>query len=125
MLKDIRFMLNYGLGIYWKFTWTIFIPVALSVIFIYAMVTYKPLETSKDNPFPVAATGMAKKFTALFQFSTHPVPCVLYRMRTKLEKTTIRHLEANKFLFPFSDEFFFHFWNSYNALPRRRQLKRN
>lgn len=38
IVKDIRFMLDFGLGIYWKFTWCIFIPVALSVIFIYAMV---------------------------------------------------------------------------------------
>ena len=62
VLKDIRFMLNSGLGIYWKFTWTIFIPVALSVIFIYAMVTYEPLKTP-DGPFPIGATGMTKIFT--------------------------------------------------------------
>lgn len=38
IVKDIRFMLSFGLGIYWKLTWCIFIPIALAVIFIYAMV---------------------------------------------------------------------------------------
>lgn len=31
IIKDIRFMLGFGVGIYWKFTWTIFIPLALLV----------------------------------------------------------------------------------------------
>jgi hypothetical protein len=55
-------MLNSGLGIYWKFTWTIFIPVALSFIFVYAMVNYGPLKTA-DGVFPIEATGMARKVT--------------------------------------------------------------
>ena len=63
VMKDIRFMLNFGLSIYWKFTWTIFIPVVLSAIFIYAMVQYKPLETTDGRPFPIGATGMTNIFT--------------------------------------------------------------
>lgn len=50
-------MLGFGLGIYWKFTWCIFIPIALSVIFIYAMVVYEPLKTDDGEYYPVAATG--------------------------------------------------------------------
>lgn len=49
-------MLNIGLGIYWKFTWCIFLPLSLTVIFIYAMTAYKPLETSPNVPYPVGAT---------------------------------------------------------------------
>jgi solute carrier family 6 amino acid transporter-like protein 5/7/9/14 len=57
LLKDVRFMLDFGLGIYWKFTWCLFIPVGLSVIFVYAMVSYKPITTDDGLPIAVGATG--------------------------------------------------------------------
>lgn len=41
IVKDVRFMLGFGLGIYWKFTWCILIPIALTVIFIYAVSLYR------------------------------------------------------------------------------------
>lgn len=50
-------MLGYGVGIYWKLTWSIIIPVALSAIFIYAMVLYEPLKTYDGEPYPPGAIG--------------------------------------------------------------------
>jgi hypothetical protein len=57
ILRDVRFMLNMGLGIYWKFTWCIFIPFALLVIFVYAMVVYKPMQTADGQDYPAGVTG--------------------------------------------------------------------
>lgn len=58
ILVDVRFMLRMGLGIYWKFTWSLFIPVALLGIFIYAMVSYQPMKTDDGNEYPAGVTGM-------------------------------------------------------------------
>lgn len=55
-------MLKFGLGIYWKFTWCIFIPIALLVIFIYAMIVYTPLKTDDGEPYPASANG---KFSSI------------------------------------------------------------
>ncbi|KAI9551816.1 hypothetical protein GHT06_022155 [Daphnia sinensis] len=57
IVRDIRFMLGFGLGIYWKLTWCIFIPIALAVIFIYAMVVYEPLKTDDGEPYPPSANA--------------------------------------------------------------------
>ncbi|XP_046631270.1 sodium-dependent nutrient amino acid transporter 1-like [Daphnia pulicaria] len=57
IVKDIRYMLGFGLGIYWKFTWCFLIPIALAVIFIYAMIVYEPLKTDDGEPYPPAANA--------------------------------------------------------------------
>ncbi len=57
IVKDIRFMLGFGVGIYWKLTWSIIIPIALSVIFIYAMVLYQPLKTGDGEYYPPGVMG--------------------------------------------------------------------
>lgn len=49
--RDIHFMLNISVGIYWKFCWGFFIPFALGAIFVYFLVTYKPLQY-QDMPYP-------------------------------------------------------------------------
>jgi hypothetical protein len=41
--RDIKFMMNITPGIYWKFCWGFFIPLALIAILIYFFVTYKPI----------------------------------------------------------------------------------
>lgn len=56
-MKDIRFMCGYGLGIYWKLTWSFIVPIGLLVIFVYAMVVYEPLNTDNEKPYPAEATG--------------------------------------------------------------------
>ncbi|EFX84368.1 hypothetical protein DAPPUDRAFT_46779 [Daphnia pulex] len=57
ILRDVRFMLNMGLGIYWKYTWCIFIPIALLVIFIYAMIVYMPMKTADGQDYPVGVSA--------------------------------------------------------------------
>ena len=52
--SDIKFMLNISVGIYWKFCWGFFIPVALLGIFIYFLVSYEPL-TYQGQLYPVQA----------------------------------------------------------------------
>jgi solute carrier family 6 amino acid transporter-like protein 5/7/9/14 len=54
-------MLNMGLGIYWKYTWCIFIPIALLVIFIYAMIVYMPMKTADGQDYPVVVSGIVNK----------------------------------------------------------------
>ena len=56
--NDIRFMLGFGVGIYWKLTWSIIVPIALMVIFVYSMVTFETLYTDDKEPYPVGATGI-------------------------------------------------------------------
>ncbi|KZS15995.1 Sodium- and chloride-dependent neutral and basic amino acid transporter B(0+) [Daphnia magna] len=67
--KDIRFMLGFGLGIYWKFTWSIFIAVALVVIFVYAMIVFEPLKTDNGEYYPpsVMAAGWTIATFAILQ----------------------------------------------------------
>lgn len=50
-LRDVKFMLNVDLGIYWKFCWLIFIPVSLTGILIYILVDLQ-LPMVDGNPFP-------------------------------------------------------------------------
>lgn len=50
-------MLGFGVGIYWKLTWSIIIPIALLLIFIYAMVLYEPLVTDDKEPYPPGVMG--------------------------------------------------------------------
>lgn len=64
---DARFMLRMGLGIYWKFTWCIFIPIALLAIFIYAMASYEPMETDDDEYYPPGVTGITTVY--FFRFN--------------------------------------------------------
>ena len=52
--SDIKFMLNVSVGIYWKFCWGFFIPVALLAIFIYFLVTYSPI-TYQGKLYPESA----------------------------------------------------------------------
>ena len=42
-IRDIKFMLNIDIGIYWKFCWGFFTPLALFGIFVYSVATYTPL----------------------------------------------------------------------------------
>jgi len=44
LVDDLSFMLNTRLGIYWKFCWTVFIPVSLSFILGYTLVFYTPVK---------------------------------------------------------------------------------
>uniref|UniRef100_A0A0P5K3J4 Transporter n=1 Tax=Daphnia magna TaxID=35525 RepID=A0A0P5K3J4_9CRUS len=85
ILRDVRFMLDFGLGIYWKYTWCIFIPIALLVIFIYAMVSYMPMRTGDGQVYPsgVSAIGWILAAIAILQ-----IPCwgiyVVYKQKSTI-----------------------------------------
>lgn len=55
-MRDIKFMLNVDLGIYWKFSWFFFIPVSLSAILVYSLVDMK-LPQFDGVPYPQVAYG--------------------------------------------------------------------
>ena len=57
IVRDIRFMLGFGVSIYWKLTWCFIVPIFLLVIFIYAMIVYKPEKTDDGQPFPEGVSG--------------------------------------------------------------------
>jgi len=52
--RDIKFMINVSVGIYWKFCWGLFIPISLLGIFVYFLVTYTP-RMYNGVPYPPAA----------------------------------------------------------------------
>ena len=54
LMKDLNFMLDCDLGIYWKFCWFYFIPVSLSCILAYTLVFYKPVNYA-DIELPMGA----------------------------------------------------------------------
>ena len=58
-------MLRMGLGTYWKFSWAIFIPIALTIIFIYYLVTFTNLKTDNGLVYPGQYLG---KFDGNFYF---------------------------------------------------------
>jgi len=66
--RDIKFMLNVSIGIYWKFCWGFFIPISLLGIFIYFLATYTPREY-QGVPYPPAAeyAGYFLTFLAVIQ----------------------------------------------------------
>ena len=47
---------------YLYFKRCIFIPIALSVIFVYAMVVYEPLKTDDGEYYPISATGYQSRY---------------------------------------------------------------
>ena len=55
-IRDVDFMLNVKLGVYWKLTWAYIIPITLIFIFVYATSRYEPT-LGGSYEFPPAATG--------------------------------------------------------------------
>ena len=50
LLRDIKFMLGIDLGIYWKFCWSFFIPLALSCLIVNLAYSFKVEYGGKDYP---------------------------------------------------------------------------
>ena len=57
-IRDIEFMLDIRLTVYWKLTWAYIVPGVLLSIFIYSMSIYKPLGQG-DYLYPTKAVGKA------------------------------------------------------------------
>jgi solute carrier family 6 amino acid transporter-like protein 5/7/9/14 len=67
-LKDVEFMLGIRLGIYWQFSWGVFIPVALIGIFIYSLANFRVFQMG-DYIYPtsVIVAGWVIAMSALIQ----------------------------------------------------------
>lgn len=67
-LRDVQFMLGIRLGIYWKFTWVLVIPMSLLAILIYSLITFRSF-TSNGYVYPTALTsfGWVLAAFAIFQ----------------------------------------------------------
>ncbi|EDW77462.2 uncharacterized protein Dwil_GK18075, isoform B [Drosophila willistoni] len=63
LCKDIEFMLNRKVGLYWRLCWGIFTPLIMTIILIYFYATYEPL-TYNDQIFPSWASGIGWTITA-------------------------------------------------------------
>ena len=56
MLSDIKFMMDISLGIYWKFCLGVFVPLSLTAMCVYIVITYEPL-TYKVKTFTITSSG--------------------------------------------------------------------
>lgn len=56
-VRDVKFMLDVELGIYWKFCWLVFIPLSLSGILVYVLCSME-LPTMDGLYYPISAYGM-------------------------------------------------------------------
>ena len=69
-LRDVDFMLGIRLGIYWKFTWGLFIPISLMGIFIYSFINFPAFmdkTTGYFYPTSLTASGWVLAVLALIQ----------------------------------------------------------
>ncbi|XP_016945680.2 sodium-dependent nutrient amino acid transporter 1 isoform X1 [Drosophila suzukii] len=63
LCKDIEFMLNRKVGLYWRLCWSIFTPLIMTVILIYFYATYEPL-TYNNIIYPNWAYSIGWMITA-------------------------------------------------------------
>ncbi|XP_026678952.1 sodium- and chloride-dependent glycine transporter 2-like [Diaphorina citri] len=54
---DLKFMLKFQPGVYWRFTWVFCAPVILATIFIYSIIAHKPLHY-ENYDYPDWADGV-------------------------------------------------------------------
>ena len=54
LLRDIKFMLDIDLGIYWKFCWSFVIPLTLTFLFSLRMSTFEQVTYGKKE-YPLGA----------------------------------------------------------------------
>lgn len=62
-------MLGIRLGIYWKFTWGIFIPLSLMAIFVYSLINFRTFVAPDGYHYPAAlvSSGWVLAAFALLQ----------------------------------------------------------
>ncbi len=68
-MRDVEFMLGIRLGIYWKFTWGVFIPVSLVCIFVYSLANFRTFVAPDGYHYPTSlvASGWVLAALALIQ----------------------------------------------------------
>lgn len=85
-MRDVEFMLGIRLGIYWKFTWGLFIPASLIAIFIYSLVTFRSF-SSNGYVYPTAliSAGWVLAAVALLQLPIWAFMAIYKRKGSFLE----------------------------------------
>ena len=93
-IGDIKFMLNISIGIYWKFCWGFFTPLALFGIFVYSVATYTPL-TYQGQLYPAEYeyAGYALILLAIAQVDTLREKNLRDRV---LESSSVSYLALSK-----------------------------
>lgn len=67
-VRDVEFMLDIKLSVYWKITWAVFIPCALFGIFVYSLVDFPTFESNGyEYPPALVAVGWAIAALGLVQ----------------------------------------------------------
>ncbi|XP_043234773.1 sodium-dependent nutrient amino acid transporter 1-like isoform X1 [Amphibalanus amphitrite] len=88
---DLEFMIGTRPNYYWKFCWAVFIPLALMAIFIYAVVTMKPLTYGKIGyPNSAMICGWVLITVALL---TVPV-CFVYEVYNAKGRTLLERVRS-------------------------------
>ncbi|GAB0087877.1 Transporter [Sergentomyia squamirostris] len=54
LCKDVEFMLNVQIGLYWRICWGFITPIMMAIILIYTLVKLEPL-TYRDEEYPISA----------------------------------------------------------------------
>jgi len=93
-LKDVEFMIGIRLGVYWHFTWGVFIPVSLIAIFIYSLFEF-PVFKEGTYIFPqsLLVAGWMLALSALIQIPIWGI-YVVYRQK---RGSTIQERIKNSF----------------------------
>ena len=58
--RDIEFMLNIRLGWYWKVCWSLIVPVSLSVVLVFTLITSEKLTHNGIDFPPIAIREFSK-----------------------------------------------------------------
>ncbi|XP_037087499.1 sodium-dependent nutrient amino acid transporter 1-like [Pollicipes pollicipes] len=83
---DLEFMIKTRPNIYWKFCWSIFIPIALLGIFVYSIIKMEPLRYGKVEYPPIAITcGWILTGAAML-----PIPLCFLALVRAPDTTTVR-----------------------------------
>merc|ERR1719210_1698748 len=91
LLRDIKFMLGIDLGIYWKFCWSFFIPLASSFLFVLHMSSFEQITYGgKDYPLGAILLGYFLITLALLQFPLWAI----YEILKSPEVTLIKKIKA-------------------------------
>lgn len=92
VVRDIEFMLNRKISVYWKFCWGFFIPVSLSVIFLQSTIKSlsKPLQyDGKNYPDSAIVCGWMIAAVALLIIPISALHSVWTRKSDSLGEVTI------------------------------------
>jgi solute carrier family 6 dopamine transporter-like protein 3 len=88
--SDIKFMLGFEVGLWWKFCWTFCAPLFLMVIIVYGLISYEPLKYG-DYEYPpwanilglciASSSVLCIPIGAIYQFYAAPGDTVISKLK--------------------------------------------